>query len=48
MRAVTAWSSLIGIINAPVFRQLWPDAAAIGEQLLASQVQPLADLVRGR
>lgn len=48
VRAVTAWSSLVGIISAHVFRQLGADAAAIGEQILASQVELLADLVIGR
>lgn len=48
VRAVTAWSSLVGIISAHVFRQLGADAAAVGEQLLASQVELLADLVTGR
>ncbi|MGP5251440.1 TetR/AcrR family transcriptional regulator [Brachybacterium alimentarium] len=48
MRAVTAWSSLVGIISAHVFRQLGADAAAIGEQILGSQTELLADLVIGR
>ncbi|MGO2585241.1 MAG: TetR-like C-terminal domain-containing protein, partial [Brachybacterium tyrofermentans] len=48
VRAVTAWSGLVGIISAHVFRQLGADAAAVGEQLLASQVELLADLVTGR
>ncbi|MGP9845292.1 TetR/AcrR family transcriptional regulator [Brachybacterium sp. 107] len=48
VRAVTAWSSLVGVISAHVFRQLGADAAAVGEQLLASQVELLADLVTGR
>ena len=47
VRAVTAWSSLVGIISAHVFRQLGADAAVVGEQLLASQVELLADLVVG-
>lgn len=48
VRAVTAWSSLVGIISAQVFRQLGADASAIGEQILAIQVELLADLVIGR
>lgn len=48
LRAVTAWSSLVGIISAHVFRQLGAEAAAIGEQILAGQTELLADLVIGR
>ena len=47
VRAVTAWSGLVGIISAQVFRQLGADAAALGEQLLGSQVELLGDLLIG-
>lgn len=47
VRAVTAWSSLVGIISAHVFRQLGADAAALGEQILASQVELLAEILTG-
>lgn len=47
VRAVTAWSSLVGIISAHVFRQLGADAAALGEQLLSSQVELLGALLVG-
>ncbi|ATG55224.1 TetR family transcriptional regulator [Brachybacterium ginsengisoli] len=47
VRAVTAWSSLVGVISAHVFRQLGADAAAIGEQILATQVELLAELLTG-
>lgn len=43
--ALTAWSSLVGVISAHVFRQLGADAAAIGEHILAAQVRMLADLI---
>ncbi|APX31428.1 TetR family transcriptional regulator [Brachybacterium sp. P6-10-X1] len=45
LRAVTAWSSLVGVISAHVFGQLGADAVAVGEQILGSQVEMLADLV---
>ncbi|MDN5686300.1 MAG: TetR/AcrR family transcriptional regulator [Brachybacterium sp.] len=47
LRAVTAWSSLVGVISAHVFGQLGADAVAVGEQILDSQVEMLADLVIG-
>lgn len=47
VRAVTAWSSLVGIISAHVFRQLGADVAALGEQLLSSQVELLGALLVG-
>ena len=47
VRAVTAWSSLVGIISAHVFRQLGADATALGEQLLSSQVELLGALLVG-
>jgi AcrR family transcriptional regulator len=43
--ALTAWSSLVGVISAHVFGQLGPDAVAVGEQILRTQVRVLADLV---
>lgn len=46
--ALTAWSSLVGVISAHVFQQLGADAAAIGESILATQVGMLADLVAPR
>lgn len=46
--ALTAWSSLVGVISAHVFGQLGHDAAAIGESILHSQVRMLADLVAPR
>lgn len=46
--ALTAWSSLVGVISAHVFGQLGADAAAIGESILHSQVRMLADLVAPR
>lgn len=45
MRAITAWSSLIGVISAHVFGQLGPDAVALGEQVLEVQCRTLAELV---
>lgn len=48
MRAVTAWSSLIGVISAHVFGQLGPDAVALGEQVLEAQCRTLADLATSR
>lgn len=46
--ALTAWSSLVGVISAHVFGQLGADAAAIGEHILRPQVRMLADLVAPR
>ncbi|MGO1198820.1 MAG: TetR/AcrR family transcriptional regulator [Dermabacteraceae bacterium] len=46
--ALTAWSSLVGVINSHVFGQLGPDAAALGEQILASQIRVLGDLIAPR
>lgn len=43
--ALTAWSSLVGVISAHVFGQLGPDAVAVGEHVLAAQVRMLADLI---
>ncbi|GAA1484635.1 TetR/AcrR family transcriptional regulator [Brachybacterium fresconis] len=47
LRAVTAWSSLVGVVSAHVFGQLGADAVAVGEQMLDSQVEMLAELVIG-
>lgn len=43
--ALTAWSSLVGVISAHVFGQLGPDAVAIGDRILSAQVRALAGLV---
>lgn len=45
VRAVTAWSGLVGAISAHLFGQLGPDAVAVGEQLLVDQTKLLADLI---
>ncbi len=45
VRAVTAWSALIGVISAHVFGQLGDDAVALGDHLLAVQCRHLADLI---
>ena len=45
LRAITAWSSLIGVISAHVFGQLGADAVALGDQVLGVQCQLLADLI---
>ena len=47
LRAVTAWSSLVGVVSAHVFGQLGADAVTVGEQMLDSQVEMLAELVIG-
>lgn len=46
--ALTAWSSLVGVISAHVFGQLGADAVSIGERILHSQVRMLADLIAPR
>lgn len=46
--ALTAWSSLVGVISAHVFGQLGADAVAVGEHILRSQVRMLADLIAPR
>lgn len=46
--ALTAWSSLVGVISAHVFGQLGSDAAAIGEHILDAQVRMLAELIASR
>lgn len=43
--ALTAWSSLVGVISAHVFGQLGPDAVAISDRILSAQVRALAGLV---
>lgn len=48
VRAITAWSSLIGVISAHLFGQLGGDAVAVGEQLLEVQCRCLAGLVSPR
>lgn len=44
LRAVTAWSSMIGVISAHVFGQLGPEANTVGEAVLAAQIEHLAQL----
>lgn len=46
--ALTAWSSLVGVISAHVFGQLGADAVAVGEHILHSQVRMLAELIAPR
>lgn len=48
IRALTAWSGLVGVISAHVFGQLGADAVAVGEQLLEAQIPLLADLIDPR
>jgi len=45
LRAVAAWSALVGIISAHVFGQLGPDAVAVGEELIGLEAQIVADLI---
>lgn len=47
-RAVTAWSSLVGVISAHLFGQLGPDAVALGEEILDPQIEVLAELIAPR
>ncbi|MFD2757289.1 TetR/AcrR family transcriptional regulator [Gulosibacter faecalis] len=44
-RAMTAWSGLVGVISAHVFGQLGADARAVGREIIAVQLELLADLV---
>lgn len=48
VRAVTAWSGLVGVISAHLFGQLGPDAVALGEDILRPQIEALADLIAPR
>jgi AcrR family transcriptional regulator len=48
VRAVTAWSGLVGVISAHLFGQLGPDAVALGEDILHPQIEALADLIAPR
>lgn len=45
LRAVAAWSALVGIISAHVFGQLGPDAVAVGEELIGLEARIVADLI---
>lgn len=45
IRAVTAWSALVGAIGAPVFGQLGGPARALGARILEAQLPLIADLV---
>lgn len=45
LRAITAWSSLIGVISAHLFGHLGADAVALGDQVLDVQFQLLAELI---